>query len=198
VATVEATTPAELATDKMREVLVEARWLRAKRALDAGDLRQARQWLDAARGAGGHLPPALAGRCDNLEARICERSGDGAGAVRLARRAAAANRRAGDKQEQADSWRIQGRGLLACGDAKGADAAFAEALELDRGVARTRAVGEDLEGLARAAEAAGDPGRAAVFRARARAVVKARGGAAAKAGAAPPAKPTPVSGGGED
>lgn len=159
---------------ELNELRAEAAWMRAYLHLEAG--RRSAAWSELERGRALSPPRSLRGRFDNLEARLRLEEGDASGALTLARRAAGANRRAGDRAESADSQRLAGRAALATGDAGQALASFESALAIDRDLARPAKVADDLEGMADAARAMGQEGSASAFDERARLARRASGG----------------------
>jgi tetratricopeptide (TPR) repeat protein len=157
--------PSDLREKETHIILAETAAFRARFALDDGR-------PDLAAGELGQIsdiPRSVAGRFSNLHARLAEHQGDFPSMLRHASSGISANRRAKDETELADSHRLAARAYLATGRHADAEKHFLDALELDRKLARPNCVKADLEGLAGAASIAGDPGKADLFRQRARA-----------------------------
>lgn len=157
--------PGDLGKKETRILLAEVTAFRARLALDNDQPDLAARELARI----SDIPRSVSGRISNLHARLAEKRGDFPAMLRHASAGISANRRAKDEPELADSQRLAARAYLATGRHTDAEKHFLEALELDRKLARPNCVKADLEGLAGTASMAGDPGKAALFRKRARA-----------------------------
>lgn len=165
-------TPSEVLDAESAGLLEEAAWLRAHMWIDEGQFATARAELERAR---PKRSAGSAGRFFNLEARLCLEEGRGAEARAAAQSAWAANRRAGDRQEMADSARYLGKASATMGGHPEALKWFEQALEIDQALARGRLVVEDLMGMSRAAEALGRTAQARACAERARSAAAAGG-----------------------
>jgi tetratricopeptide (TPR) repeat protein len=161
-----ATQPADLEKPAVRSLLVDIAAFRVRRALDAKQPDQAAAVLARLDAIPGGPSRDARGRIANLRARLAEQQGDFHAMATHANQAIAANRRTNDRAELADSHRLAGRAALATGDAPLAERSFTAALDLDRDLARPNCVAADLDGLAAAADLAGDSHKARLIRER--------------------------------
>jgi hypothetical protein len=162
-ATLAGSSPRDLGKKETRVLLAEAAAFRARLALDENKPDLAASELARTADA----PPEVRGRIANLHARLAERNGEFPAMLRHAKSGVAANRRVKDEAELADSHRLAARAQLAASRPAEAETHFLQALELDRKLARPNCVQADLLGLAGAADLAGDPAKALLFRQRA-------------------------------
>ncbi|HKA39523.1 MAG TPA: tetratricopeptide repeat protein [Burkholderiales bacterium] len=129
-------------------VVGEAAGRRSYLALQAGQLDVAEQWLQ--RSEKDCKPPAC--RRDtalvSLRALLTLERGAPAEARKLAARALAASRSEGNREEEANALRVDGRAAAALGDRAGAMAALNQALALDKQLALPHKIGLDLLALA--------------------------------------------------
>jgi tetratricopeptide (TPR) repeat protein len=142
-------------------VVAEAAGRESSLALQAGDLGAAEQWL--ARAEKECQPPQcrIQGALLNLRAQLAlERGGTGE-ARGLAAKALAASRDAGNREEEANALRIDGRAASRQGDPSQAVALLTRALEIDKQLTLPRKIALDLLALAETELARGmrDPAR---------------------------------------
>jgi tetratricopeptide (TPR) repeat protein len=142
-------------------VLAEAAGRKTSLALQAGDLGAAEQWL--ARAEKECRPPQcrIQSALLNLRAQLVfERGGTGE-ARSLAAKAMAESRATGNREEEANALRIDGRAASRQGDQSQAAALLARALEIDKQLALPRKIALDLLALAEVELARGmrDPAR---------------------------------------
>ena len=97
----------------------------------------------------------------NAEALL--RSGQIEPALAAAATALKIARASDEKRSEATALRIYGENLLAAGKPAAADENFTAALAIDKDLALSKRIAEDLDGLSKAAEARGDLKNAAVF-----------------------------------
>lgn len=171
-ATLAGSSPRDLEHKETRILLAEAAAFRARLALAENRPDLAATELARARDIPGNIPQDVLGRIENLSARLAERQGDFPAMLRHSKSAIAANRRAKDEAELADSHRLAASAHLSTGNHAEAEKHYLEALDLDRKLARPNCVKADLEGLAEAADLAGDPAKADLFRQRTRAAAR--------------------------
>jgi tetratricopeptide (TPR) repeat protein len=129
-------------------VMAEAAGRVSSLALQAGDLGAAEQWL--ARAEKECRPPQcrIQAALLNLRAQlVLERGGTGE-ARGLAARALAASRAEGNREEEANALRIDGRAASRQGDPPQAVALLTRALEIDKQLTLSRKIALDLLALA--------------------------------------------------
>ena len=129
-------------------VIAEAAGRKSSLALQAGDLGVAEQWLGRAEKE-CRLPQCrIQSALLNLRAQLAlER--DGAGEARgLAAKALAASRAEGNREEEANALRIDGRAASRQGDPSQAVALLTRALEIDKQLTLPRKIALDLLALA--------------------------------------------------
>ncbi|MBK1826492.1 hypothetical protein [Haloferula rosea] len=165
----------------LNELLLEAGWMRAYLHADAGNTAAARRALTSTLQNYGPAGRKQRGRFLNLEARLDLEDGNAASALTKARQGLKANQRSDHRREVADSHRIIGRALIPMGDPSAAHQAFTSALELDRKQGRPDKVVDDLLGMARASQAAGNPAEARAAADRAIIAARSSGNPAAQA-----------------
>lgn len=129
-------------------IIAEAAGRRSSLALHAGDLGAAEQWL--ARAEKECRPPQcrIQSALLNLRAQLVLERG-GAGEARgLAAKALAASRAEGNREEEANALRIDGRAASRQGDPSQALALLTRALEIDKQLTLPRKIALDLLALA--------------------------------------------------
>lgn len=129
-------------------IVAEAAGRKSSLALQAGDLGAAEQWL--ARAEKECRPPQcrIQSALLNLRAQLAlERGGTGE-ARGLAAKALAASRAEGNREEEANALRIDGRAASRQGDPSQAVALLTRALEIDKQLALPRKIALDLLALA--------------------------------------------------
>ncbi len=126
--------------------MAEAAYRKAGFYLDDGNESEARSWLNKAleycHGCGAE------GRLYNLQARMAL-TGRPQDAMNHARRALALNRKAGDKNEEANSLRLIADAAFQSGDFKTAQQSYDDALRLDKDTGAAAKIALDLMGLGR-------------------------------------------------
>jgi tetratricopeptide (TPR) repeat protein len=142
-------------------IIAEAAGRKSSLALQAGDFGTAEQWL--ARAEKECRPPQcrIQGALLNLRAQLVLERG-GAGEARgLAAKALAASRAEGNREEEANALRIDGRAASRQGDPSQAVASLTRALEIDKQLTLPRKIALDLLALAEIELARGmrDPAR---------------------------------------
>jgi tetratricopeptide (TPR) repeat protein len=138
--------------------------VRALLFLDDGDLAGADADAESAAALCRETSCADVGAVLALSGRILFLRGDHLAALYAAR--SARERSAEGSTAQADALRVAGDALLALGEPIEAGIEFMRALEIDKGLGRTRMIALDLGGLGDAACAVGDRGGAAAYYAR--------------------------------
>lgn len=113
---------------------------------------------------------AYAAGINNLHARFSLQKGEFATALEMAKSGMSGG---GDKEEQANARRVAGAAELALGQHESALANYQAALELDKGLALSSRIAEDLKGMAKALGNLGRKAEADIFARRAEAVIEA-------------------------
>jgi tetratricopeptide (TPR) repeat protein len=156
-------------------VVGEAAGRKSYLALQAGQLDAAEEWLQ--RSEKDCRPPAC--RRDtalvSLRALLTLERGAPAEARKLAARALAASRSEGNREEEANALRIEGRAATAMNDRAAAMAALNQALAFDKQLALPFKIGLDLLALAEAELAGGERAAARDYAQRALDVSRATG-----------------------
>ena len=136
-------------------VIGEAEGRRSYLALQAGQLDVAEEWLQ--RSERNCQPPGC--RRDtalvSLRALLTLERGGAGEARKLAARALAASRAQGNREEEANALRIDGRAAAAMGERAAATVALNQALAIDKQLALPHKIGLDLLALAEAELAGG-------------------------------------------
>ena len=127
--------------------IADAAGRQAQLALQAGRPDVAKQWLDRAEQA--CLPPACASGTAllNLRGQLLLARGSVDEARSAAARALAASRAEGNREEEANALRLDGRVAARLGDHGSASARFEGALEIDRQLALPQKIAQDLLAL---------------------------------------------------
>lgn len=167
IATLEASGSTAADETEVRNLLMEAGWLRAYLEAEAGNPGSARTSLHQTTMRFGQPGPALRGRYLNLEARLDLDEGNFTAALDHSRLALKANRGSDDPKETADSYRLLGRALVATHSPAEAHRCFTKALEIDRAHGRAAKVVDDLLGMAEACRANGQESQASAYAKRA-------------------------------
>lgn len=132
----------------------------ARIALASGDLPNAKAWagkaVDADQGE-------QAGRRMNLLARVLFLDGNVDEAFARAETALSLNRKAGLREEEANSRRLLGDVAAARKDARKAAENYAAALAVDKDIAKSRKIAADLRALGALAAGSGDAEKALAF-----------------------------------
>jgi tetratricopeptide (TPR) repeat protein len=156
-------------------VIGEAEGRRSYIALQAGQLDVAEEWLR--RSEKNCQPPGC--RRDtalvSLRALLTLERGAAGEARKLAARSLAASRAQGNREEEANALRIDGRAAAAMGERDAATAALNQALVIDKQLALPHKIGLDLLALAEAALAGGGREAASDYARRALDVSRATG-----------------------
>lgn len=143
--------------------LARGAMLKALLLVDAGDLNGASDWVDRASGFCSESKCQAMGGILNLKARVLLLRDRLQEALRAAEDGLSKSRAAGDKAETANSIRLMADAHLASGDHKRSNVLYAQALEIDKGLAIPRKIALDLRGMAASARAGGDEARSREF-----------------------------------
>jgi tetratricopeptide (TPR) repeat protein len=129
-------------------VVAEAAGRKSSLALQAGDLDVAEQWLGRAEKECGQSQCRIQTALLNLRAQLMLERG-GAGEARgMAAKALAASRAEGNREEEANALRLDGRAASRQGDPNQGIALLTRALEIDKQLTLPRKIALDLLALA--------------------------------------------------
>jgi tetratricopeptide (TPR) repeat protein len=129
-------------------VVVEAAGRKSSLALQAGDLDAAEQWLGRAEKECRQPQCRIQTALLNLRAQLMLERGGAGEARSLAAKALAASRAEGNREEEANALRVDGRASSRQGDPNQAVASLARALEIDKQLTLPRKIALDLLALA--------------------------------------------------
>lgn len=155
--------------------LAGAAFLKALIFMDMGDAGRASDWVQKARAVCGKDACTLAGKLNNLEARIALARNDSEEAEAFGHAGLKINRDLDDREETANSLRILAEAGARAGKYKEAGALFEEALVIDKSLGTGTKVRADLMGLGRLAFSRGNKSEALIFFRRALRVSEAAG-----------------------
>jgi tetratricopeptide (TPR) repeat protein len=136
--------------------IAEAEGHKALLSLEAGELDAAGEWLTRAESRCAAPACRIQTALLNLNARLLLERGAAAEAGVLAQRAATASRADGNREEEANALRLEGRAASRLGEHARALALLNQALEIDRRLALPHKIGLDLLALAEAELARGE------------------------------------------
>ena len=129
-------------------LVAEAAGRKALLALQAGELDVAEQWLGRAE-AGCRLPACRSQTALlTLRGHLQLERGSAAEARTIFARSLAASRAEGNREEEANSLRLDGRAATRAGEHGQAEAQLKQALEIDKALALPRKISQDLLALA--------------------------------------------------
>ncbi len=148
----------------------EAAYRRAHMDIEAGNAVGASSWLERAQGFCGDASCEVAGRLQNMQARLALLRGDITGAEAAARRGLDINHRRGDALEEANSLRLLADGASRRAQYPQALTFYEQALALDKSAAEPTKITLDLLGASRSLAAQGKTDAAVEYAERARRV----------------------------
>lgn len=158
-----------------RRLVAEAAGRKALLALEAAQLDAAAEWLARAENDCRPLECRAQIALLNLRGQLALEQGAAGEARAVAARALTASRSEGNREEEANALRLDGRAATRMGEPAQAAAQLSRALELDKQLALPRKIALDLLALAEAEFARGERGSARDYAQRALDVSRASG-----------------------